>query len=236
MSKIERKTDQVRDMFNGIAPTYDMLNHILSMGIDKLWRKHVVGEVKKQNPKKILDVATGTCDLIIGMAKRNPQAEFHGVDLSSEMLRVGALKVVKEGIASRVKLMEGNAEELSLMEDATYDVITVAFGVRNFAHREKALQEFRRVLKDGGKLVILEFSNPANPVIRVPYLFYSHKVLPFIGGLISKTREAYEYLPNSVDEFPSPEKFKGMLRDAGFSKVDNKSQSFGIAQIYLAFK
>ena len=217
------KKEQVREMFDRIAPAYDRLNHTLSFQIDKLWRRHVVRIVRRMQPRRILDVATGTGDLALAMARRMRGVQVLGVDLSENMLAEARRKATACGLDERVVLSLGDAERLEVA-DASVDVVTVAFGVRNFGDLGAGLREIARVLKPGGKVVILEFSTPRNPLFRRVY------------GMISKDRKAYEYLPASVDEFPAPECFMAMMREAGFKDCRARSQSLGIAQIYTGEK
>lgn len=228
-----RQTKEVQQMFDDIAPTYDRVNHILSLSIDKLWRRHTVKIVERLRPKQILDLATGTGDLAIAMARRIDSAKIYGADLSSEMLAVAEKKVAALNLQDRITFTQCGAVEIG-MEDGSIDVVTIAFGIRNFENREASLAEIYRTLRNGGHLVILEFSNPRNRLVGWLYRIYSHKILPFIGGLISKNRRAYEYLPASVDEFPEPEEFMEILKCSGFTNVSRRSQSLGIAQIYIA--
>lgn len=219
-------------MFDNIAPKYDLLNHTLSMSIDRVWRRRVVGEVRRAKPGRILDVATGTGDLAIAMARRIRDVQVLGVDLSEQMLAVARRKIEARGLDGRIVLDRGDAERLAVA-DASVDVATVAFGVRNFGDLGAGLRELARTIKPGGKVVILEFSRPRNRVFRALYEFYSYKILPRIGGLVSRDKRAYEYLPASVGEFPAPEEFMGMMAWAGFRNCRARSQSFGIAQIYI---
>lgn len=230
----QTKEQEVREMFNRIAPKYDLLNHTLSVGIDKIWRRRVVNHLRRRKPQQILDLATGTGDLALALARRIPQARVLGIDLSEGMLAEAREKVERQGLSARIDLQVGVAEELKGIQDQTFDAVTVAFGVRNFDHMEAGLREIFRVLRPGGEVVILEFSNPTHPLIKGLYRWYSHTILPRIGGLISKERSAYEYLPASVDEFPSPERFMQRLEAIGFHAPKARSQSFGIAQIYTA--
>ena len=232
----QTKKEQVEEMFDSIAPTYDKLNHILSLNIDRIWRRRVMRIVRRSKAVKIMDVATGTGDLAIAMAKRVDRTQILGVDLSEEMLAVARQKIQKQGLEERIMLEKGDAENLSMVADGSIDAVTVAFGVRNFENMERGLREMWRTLKDGGKLVVLEFSTPKNRFIRWIYAQYSHRIIPRIGSLISKDKRAYVYLPESVDEFPSPERFSEMLQEAGFKSVKRRSQSFGIAYIYEAIK
>lgn len=219
-------------MFDNIAPKYDLLNHTLSMSIDRVWRRRVVGEVRRAKPGRILDVATGTGDLAIAMARRIRDVQVLGVDLSEQMLAVARRKIEARGLDGRIVLDRGDAERLAVA-DASVDVATVAFGVRNFGDLGAGLRELARTIKPGGKVVILEFSRPCNRVFRALYEFYSYKILPRIGGLVSRDKRAYEYLPASVGEFPAPEEFMAMMARAGFRNCRARSQSFGIAQIYI---
>lgn len=232
-SNIKPQTEEVKQMFDDIAPTYDRLNHILSLSIDKIWRRRVVRAVRRLGAKQILDIATGTGDLAIAMARKIKDATICGADLSPEMLAVAKAKVAKANLSERISLMEGNAEHLPLA-DTSIDAVTIAFGIRNFENKENCLRELRRIIRTDGHLVILEFSNPKNRLIGWCYRLYSHNILPWIGGLISSNRSAYEYLPASVDSFPNPDKFSQMIESAGFKMVKRRSQSFGIAQIYIA--
>ena len=228
----QTKKEEVREMFDNIAPKYDLLNHTLSMSIDRVWRRRVVGEVRRAKPGRILDVATGTGDLAIAMARRIRDVQVLGVDLSEQMLAVARRKIEARGLDGRIVLDRGDAERLAVA-DASVDVATVAFGVRNFGDLGAGLREMARTIKPGGKVVILEFSRPRNRVFRALYEFYSYKILPRIGGLVSRDKRAYEYLPASVGEFPAPEEFMAMMARAGFRNCRARSQSFGIAQIYI---
>ena len=228
----QTKKEEVREMFDNIAPKYDLLNHTLSMSIDRVWRRRVVGEVRRAKPGRILDVATGTGDLAIAMARRIRDVQVLGVDLSEQMLAVARRKIEARGLDGRIVLDRGDAERLAVA-DASVDVATVAFGVRNFGDLGAGLRELARTIKPGGKVVILEFSRPRNRVFRALYEFYSYKILPRIGGLASRDKRAYEYLPASVGEFPAPEEFMAMMARAGFRNCRARSQSFGIAQIYI---
>ena len=232
----QSKKEQVEEMFDNIAPTYDKLNHIMSFNIDRIWRRRVVRIVKRHNPSHIMDMATGTGDLAIAMARRMAGAKVLGIDLSEEMLAVARQKVEREGLAERITLRKGDAEQLDEPENNSIDIATVAFGVRNFENMERGLCEIYSKLKSDGRLIVLEFSIPRNPLVRWVYAQYSHRLLPRIGAMISKDKEAYTYLPESVEVFPSPERFSEILRGVGFRSVRRRSQSFGIAYIYEAIK
>ncbi|MBQ1252758.1 MAG: bifunctional demethylmenaquinone methyltransferase/2-methoxy-6-polyprenyl-1,4-benzoquinol methylase UbiE [Alistipes sp.] len=229
------KKQEVREMFDNIAPTYDRLNHILSFSIDRLWRRRVVRIVRRLRPERIMDLATGTGDLAIKMAQRIPKARIMGVDLSENMLEVAAAKVRRLGLDDHIALYQGDAEALDVA-DGVLDVVTVAFGVRNFADVEKGLSEIWRSLRSGGHIVILEFSTPRNFLVRKAYKFYSEHIMKPVGGMVSKDRQAYDYLPDSIAEFSSPEQVLALMERVGFRECHRRSQSFGIAQIYIAQK
>ena len=178
----QSKKEQVEQMFDNIAPTYDKLNHIMSLNIDRMWRRRVMRIVRRAKAHKIMDVATGTGDLAIAMAKRVDRTQILGVDLSEEMLAVARRKVEKQGLEERIMLEKGDAENLSMVATDSIDAVTVAFGVRNFENIELGLSELYRTLKPGGKLVVLEFSMPKNRLIRWVYSQYAHRLLPRIGG------------------------------------------------------
>lgn len=222
-------------MFDNIAPTYDRLNHILSLSIDKAWRRRVMRKVRRMKPERVLDLATGTGDLAINMAKRMPNAKIMGVDLSENMLAVAAEKVRRQGLDDHIALYQGDAENLDL-SDGVMDVVTVAFGVRNFGNIEQGLREIWRVLASGGHLVVLEFSTPRNFLVRKAYQFYSNHVMKPVGGLVSHDRKAYDYLPDSIVEFPAREEFISLMQQVGFEGCYRRSQTLGIAQIYVGRK
>lgn len=231
----QTKKEEVREMFDRIAPTYDMLNHTLSLNIDRLWRRRVVRLVRRFAPRRILDVATGTGDLAIAMARRIRGTQVLGVDLSEGMLDIARRKVAEAGLDGRVVLDTGDAERL-FVSDSAGDVATVAFGVRNFGDLDAGLRDIARTLREGGRIVILEFSTPRNPLARAFYGFWNRRVLPRVGGMVSRDRKAYEYLPESIGEFPAPERFLEMMSRAGFRNCKARSQSFGIAHIYVGEK
>lgn len=221
-------------MFNRIAKTYDFLNHFLSLGIDMVWRKKAIAELKENHPKMILDVATGTGDLAFEALKLNP-GKVIGVDLSVSMLEIAKKKIKKRGVEDRFEVQEGDSEQLAF-EDNTFDALTVGFGVRNFEHLEKGLADMYRVLKPGGKAVILEFSRPRVFPVRQLYSFYFFYVLPLLGKLFSKDSSAYTYLPESVAAFPDGPDFLDKLQQAGFLQVQWKPLGFGICSIYTGVK
>ena len=220
-------------MFDNIAPKYDLLNHVLSMKIDVLWRNTLVKWMNKDAPKLVLDVATGTGDLAIAVQK-GTGAEVVGLDLSQQMLNVGIDKIKKLNLAQKISMQKGDAENLPF-EDNKFDAVSVAFGVRNFENLEKGLAELRRVVKENSSVYILEFSK-VEGFLAPFYMFYFKNILPQIGKLVSKDNRAYTYLPDSVNAFPFGEKMKQILLDTGYSKVEYKKLSLGIATIYKATK
>lgn len=228
------KKAEVASMFNNIAGNYDFLNHFFSMGIDKLWRKKVVGIVSKLRPRRILDVATGTGDLAIALAAVQPE-KITGIDISEGMLEKGRQKIREQSLSNVIELEYGDSENIHF-ENEQFDAVTVAFGVRNYQNLEKGLSEMHRVLKKGGVLVVLEFSKPSNWFFRQAYYFYFFNVLPFIGRMVSKDSRAYTYLPESVKAFPDGSVFAGKLKEAGFKTVKCTSLTFGISTIYEAGK
>ena len=225
----------IATMFDRISPKYDALNHLLSLNIDKMWRRKTAKAVAKHHPKAILDLATGTADLAISLAKHNPQAHIVGMDISEKMLEIGKEKVAKKGLANQIELCLGDAAALPF-NDNTFDAVTVAFGVRNFEDLVKGLSEIHRVMKPDGQAVILEFSMPEKFPVKQLYRFYFKRVLPKIGQIVSKDPSAYTYLPQSVEKFPMPLDFQQILSEKGLKQGSLKRLSFGIATIYTAFK
>ncbi|MBW7674013.1 bifunctional demethylmenaquinone methyltransferase/2-methoxy-6-polyprenyl-1,4-benzoquinol methylase UbiE [Chryseobacterium chendengshani] len=227
------KKSQVEDMFDNIAPKYDLLNHALSMKIDVLWRNKLVRMMKEDTPKEVLDVATGTGDLAIAVEK-GTGAKVVGLDLSQQMLNVGVIKIKKLKLDGKISMQKGDAENLPF-EDNRFDAVSVAFGVRNFENLTKGLAELKRVVKENKSVYILEFSK-VEGFLGPFYMFYFKNILPAIGRLISKDDRAYTYLPDSVNAFPFGEKMRQILLDTGFKKVEYKKLSLGIATIYKATK
>jgi len=229
------KNEQVEEMFDLIARRYDFLNHFLSLGTDRFWRRkaiNIVGENIK--PLKILDVATGTGDLAIAALRLNPE-KVTGIDISEKMLELGMKKIQQRGLGDRIELIKGNSEAIAF-PDNTFDVAMCAFGVRNFENPLKGLSEMRRVLRPGGMVMVLEFSKPSSFPFKQLYFFYFRRILPFIGRIVSGDSEAYNYLPESVLAFPEKAAFTNLMSGAGLNKVDLKRLSGGIATIYFAFK
>lgn len=221
-------------MFDSIAPQYDFLNHFLTLGIDKIWRKKVCKIVAEKAHNSILDIASGTGDLAIALGKTHP-SKIVGIDISSKMLARARKKVKAKGLSSIIKLEHGDAEALNYQEKS-FDIVTCAFGVRNFERMEKGIQEFHRVLSEGGNLVILELSMPENKVIKSLYTCYFEHILPRWGKIISRDMSAYTYLPESVEKFPSKTAFCKLLKDAGFTHCKAIPLSLGIATIFVATK
>lgn len=227
-------TVNVSDMFNNIAPKYDFLNHFLSAGIDRQWRKKTIDSLKKYHPKSILDVATGTADLAIQSLTLIPDNVI-GIDIAEKMLEIGREKIKIINAENCISLVSASSEDIPF-NDECFDAVTVAFGVRNFVNLEKGLSGMNRVLKTGGVAVILEFSMPEKFPIKQFYRFYFKSLLPLIGRIVSKSASAYTYLPETIYTFPQGEKFCEMLRKCGFSKVQFKRFTFGIATLYIAEK
>lgn len=228
------KKEQVAEMFDNIAGKYDFLNHFLSLGIDIFWRKRLVSRLKKQAPKTILDVATGTGDLAIEMLKANPD-HITGIDISNGMLDVGRSKIKAKNLEDKINLQQADSENLPF-EDNTFDAVSVSFGARNFENLEKGLTEMCRVLKPGGQLYILEFSQPTLFPFKQLYQFYFRYILPLIGKLVSKDNSAYTYLPESVGAFPYGKKLNAIIEKCGYSNAKNHPLTVGIASIYTAKK
>ena len=228
------KKEEVAEMFNNISGKYDFLNHFLSLGIDKLWRKKAIRILKPLKPKKIIDLATGTGDFALAALKLNPD-EVIGVDISDGMLEVGREKMKKKKVDQIIKMVNGDSESLPF-ETASFDALTVGFGVRNYENLEKGLAEMLRVLKKDGMAVILEFSKPKKFPIKQLFSFYSKRIIPFLGRTISKDKAAYTYLPDSVAAFPEGDDFLAILEKVGYRNVKAKPVSGGIATIYTGLK
>jgi len=228
------KKEQVAEMFDNISHRYDFLNHFLSLGIDILWRKKAIRQLEKDQPKLILDIATGTGDFAIEALALNPDKVI-GVDISSGMLDYGKKKMMKKGLEDKIELQMGDSEKL-LFQDNNFDAVIVSFGVRNFENLVKGLTDMHRVLKPGGKTVIVEFSRPTMFPMKQLYSFYFKYILPVIGKLISKDQAAYTYLPESVDAFPDGQRFLDILNKVGFKNTECKPLTFGISSIYIGQK
>jgi demethylmenaquinone methyltransferase/2-methoxy-6-polyprenyl-1,4-benzoquinol methylase len=228
------KKEQVASMFNNIAHRYDFLNRSLSMGIDIIWRKKAIAQLREIQPKTILDVATGTGDVALEAMSLNPK-RITGIDISVGMLELGRQKVAKRNLSQKIELLEGDSENLPFA-DNNFDAVTVAFGVRNFENLLKGLKEINRVLRPGGKLVVLEFSQPKAFPIKQLYWFYFNNILPLFGKMLSKDASAYTYLPESVKAFPDGQDFLNVMQQAGFVQSRQMALTFGIASIYTGTK
>ena len=228
------KKSQVEDMFDNIAPKYDLLNHVLSMKIDVLWRNTLVNWMKKDSPQEVLDVATGTGDLAIAVEK-GTGSKVIGLDLSQQMLNVGVIKIKKLKLDGKISMQKGDAENLPF-EDNRFDAVSVAFGVRNFENLQKGLSDMFRVTKPGGYCLVLEFSNPRNFPMKQLFTFYSKYCLPFLGKMISKDPSAYTYLPESVKAFPDGPEFIQIFKSVGYSETNWIPMTGGICSIYIGQK
>lgn len=235
MYRLTNKGERIREMFDSIAPRYDFLNRLLSLGIDRRWRKFAVQQIKVAESGRILDVATGTADVALQIAAQTPPSvTVTGIDFSPQMIELGKEKVTGSPYAARIALQVAPCEDIPFADD-TFDSATIAFGIRNVVDRLAGLQEMRRVLKPGGRVVILEFSNPRSRFFKALYNFYFLRILPVIGGLFSQFN-AYKYLPDSVLEFPSQEEFEKIMAAAGFSNLVHHDLTFGIATVYIGEK
>ena len=239
MAQQEVNKQGVRQMFDRIAPTYDKLNHLMSLGIDRFWRNKAIDSLKPFSPQNILDIATGTGDFALLMAKLLPpkggQGVFHitGADISEGMMSVGREKVKQEGLQDMISFEHEDCLNLSF-PDGSFDAVTSAYGVRNFQDLDKGLREMRRVLRPGGHLLIVELTPPPRFPMKQLFWVYAHVVMPLLGRLISHDNSAYTYLPASMEAFPQPEQMEGILKRAGFSDVQWKRFTFGISTMYLA--
>jgi demethylmenaquinone methyltransferase/2-methoxy-6-polyprenyl-1,4-benzoquinol methylase len=229
------KKTQVARMFDSISWRYDLLNHLLSVGVDVYWRRRAMRELKALKPKLILDVATGTGDLAIQAIKSLDPDKVIGVDISAGMMEIGRKKIEAKGLAKKIELRRGDSENLPF-EENKFDAVIVAFGVRNFENLEKGLAEMLRVLRPGGKVVVLEFSKPHKFPFREFYGLYFRFVVPIVGRLISKDKSAYDYLPESIHAFPRGKTFVDILDRLGYKNTACKPLTFGIASIYTGTK
>jgi len=229
------KKEQVADMFNNISKTYDFLNHFMSAGIDIVWRKIAVSELKKDKPQLILDVATGTGDFAFEAIKILQPKKIIGVDISKGMLNIAQKKIDKRSMGNRFEVRMGDSEKL-LFEANQFDAVTVAYGVRNFENLEAGMADMCRVLKPGGKAVILEFSRPRLFPIKQLYHFYFNYITPFIGKVFSKDARAYSYLPESVAAFPDGLRFTALMEKVGFKNTKQRPLAFGVCSVYTGVK
>ncbi len=225
----------VERMFSAVAPRYDFLNRLLSAGRDRTWRREAVAATALPRQGILLDVCTGTADVALEAARQFPHARIVGVDFSRPMVALGAAKIERARLGERVRLQLAPAEALPFGDDS-FDAATVAFGLRNVPDRVRGLREMRRVVRPGGRAVVLEFTTPPHPLLRRVYLWYFHRVLPWIGRLVSGHPSAYSYLPASVSDFPSPQGLAGWMQEAGFSKVSYRLLTGGIVAIHVGVK
>ena len=230
---MDNEKQHIGQLFDRIAGTYDGLNHLLSLNIDKRWRRRAIRMLKPA--EQVLDVAIGTADLTIEILRQGKAQHVTGIDLSHGMMAIGEQKVAKRGYAPQVQFDYGSAQQMPYA-NASFDTVTCAYGVRNFANMDEGLSEMYRVLRTGGELMVLEFSYPTNPVIRWGYDLYFTHLLPFIGNLFSRDKGAYSYLNRSVKNFPYGEAFCRHLRKAGFTQIKDTPLTFGISTIYTAVK
>lgn len=228
------KKKYIQDMFDGIAPSYDTFNHITSLGIDKTWRRRSLKYIiDRGQPQRILDIACGTGDYSIAVAmKMLPGGSLTGMDISAGMMEVMGRKLAALTLPVPVDMKVGDSEATGF-EDGSFDVVTIAFGIRNFEHREAALREIRRILRPGGRLVILELSTPENKVLNSMYDLYFSRIMPAIGGMLSGDKEPYKYLPASVKAFPRPAEWIQTMRECGYSEVLHKPYTFGLCRLYV---
>lgn len=229
------KKEQVAGMFNDIACRYDFMNRFLSVGIDVQWRKKAIGQLRQLQPKTVLDVATGTADVALMAHKMLRPQKITGIDISEGMLEVGRKKVEKAGLAQQIELLKGDSEKINF-PDNSFDAVTVAFGVRNFETLEKGLKEMHRVLKPGGKAVVLEFSKPKQSVFKGIYKLYMNIIAPGFGKMFAKNKDAYQYLNGSIQAFPEGQTFLNIMHEAGFTQTYLKTLSLGICTIYCGSK
>ena len=230
IGEVKGKKEEIEEMFDSIAPRYDLLNMVLSAGVDRSWRRKAINWLAEHEPQRILDIATGTADLAIESMRLQPEKVI-GIDIAEEMLKRGRVKISNSDLDEYITLQKGDAEKLPF-SDSQFDAAIVAFGVRNFENLGKGLANVFRVLKHNGTLIILEFSQPGKFPVKHLYNFYSKTFLPLIGRLISKDSGAYDYLPESIAAFPHGDDFLQIMSDAGYTDVQQKQLTFGIASLY----
>lgn len=229
------KGEQVRQMFDSIAPAYDWMNRAMTFGVDKIWRRKAVRLVAADNPARIVDIATGTGDLALALASRLPRTHITGIDLSQGMIDIGRQKVADAGFSGRIELRQGDCLDLNL-PDSSADAVTVAYGVRNFEHLDRGYREMCRVLKPGGLLCVIELSTPVNPVVKPFYRLYTRLIIPTLGRIVSKDNRAYSYLPESIAAVPQGDEMLRLIADAGFTDTAFRRLTFGVCTIYTARK
>ena len=229
--------EQIREMFDGIAPSYDRLNHLLSLSADRTWRRRSLrGVISKDSPQNILDIACGTGDFSLEIARRmHPDSHVTSVDISPKMLQIMEHKILLTNLGNKISIVTADAISLPL-PDNSFQCATIAFGIRNFEDRQAALREIRRVLAPDGKLLILELSQPSSPFLRKLYGFGFGKLAPFLGGMLSGNKEAYRYLPESIKEFPDQDKWMAIMRECGYKNISHKAFTFGICRLFTGIK
>lgn len=229
--------EQIREMFDGIAPSYDRLNHLLSLGADKAWRRRSLrGAVTPDSPQNILDIACGTGDFSIEIARKmHPGSHVTSVDISEKMLEIMKDKVLAHNMGNKISIVNADAIILPF-PDNFFNLATIAFGIRNFEDRQAALKEILRVLATGGKLLILELSQPSGPLLRKIYEFGFGKLAPWIGGMVSGHKKAYSYLPESIKDFPDKDKWMAIMRECGYKEVSHKAYTFGVCRLFTGIK
>lgn len=232
---VRPKTEQVEEMFDSIAPAYDFMNRAMTLGIDKLWRAKAVKMIRRRQPADILDVATGTGDLAINLAREIPGVRVTGVDLSEQMLAIGRDKVRLAGLSDRISLSKADCLALP-MADASFDAVTVAYGVRNFEHLAQGYREMARVLRPGGMLCVVELSVPQSRLVRPFYELYTRRIIPVIGRMVSSDRSAYTYLPASIAAMPQGERMLAIMEEAGLVRPALRPLTLGVCTIYTAFR
>lgn len=220
-------------MFDSIAPSYDWMNRAMTLGIDKLWRRKAVNMLARKNPRRIVDLATGTGDFAVALASKIPSAEILGFDLSDEMVKIGRRKIEDVGLGDRITLATADCLNLPL-ENNFADAVTVAYGVRNFEHLDKGYEEMFRILVPGGWLCVVELSTPVNPMVKPFYKLYTGNIIPVVGRLVSKDNRAYSYLPESIEAVPRGEEMLELIKNAGFVDASFKRLTFGVCTIYMA--
>lgn len=229
------KTEQVEEMFDSIAPAYDFMNRAMTFGIDRLWRAKAVRMLRTCPHSSILDVATGTADLAIRMARELAPCMVTGIDLSEQMVAVGRRKVTQAGLDGSISLTTGDCLSLP-MADNSFDCVTVAYGVRNFEHLDRGYREMTRVLRPGGTVCVIELSTPTSPLVRPLYRFYTRCIIPTIGRMVSKDRRAYSYLPESIAAVPQGDNMLRLMREAGLTGCICRPLTFGTCTIYIGHK
>lgn len=230
----ERKKESYK-IFNEIAGTYDLLNHTLSLGIDIYWRNKLLKHLPKKDSINALDLATGTGDVALTLIKDPRIKKVTGLDLSKGMIDIGIQKVKKKGLDKKINLMIGDAVNIPAADDS-FDLTTISFGIRNFSDPQKSLHDIYRVLKKDGRVMIMEFAIPSNPLVRAVYFFYFRYFLPKIGNIVSKHKDAYTYLNKTVEQFPYGDEFLKLMQNAGFKNLRRESLTFGIAMLYIGDK